>query len=119
MKTMEKSTVKYWMKPEEKLMFKVVSPTEVFLLQVLGRDMNGPFSHRHEKVTYPSEKRLAEETTHMLSGYAQDWEELMNEYLQVNKEKLALMSEYRQRLYNEGRLALAIFWAVIPKIPFN
>ncbi len=115
---MEKSTVTYWMKPAEKLMYKVVSPTEVFLLQVLGRDMNGMFSHRHEKVTFPSEARLAEETKAMLSGYAQDWEELMNEYLQVNKEKLVMMSEYRQRLYNDGRLILSILWTLTPKLPF-
>jgi hypothetical protein len=97
-------TVHYWSDSAQKLMYKQISPTEVILLQVSGRDLSRDFSHRHEKVTFPSAARLSEDISRMQESFFQDWENLMNEYLQVNKEKLAIMNEHRQRQFERGQL---------------
>lgn len=93
----------YYRKSAEKLMFKQISDTVVILLQIEGRDLSKHFHHKHETVTYPNAERLQEDVMDMEPGTADDWEDLMNEYLQVNKEKLRIMSAYRQRLYDEGK----------------
>lgn len=92
----------------EKLMMKLTGPTHACLLQVKGRDLDGTFSHRHESVTYPSAERQAQEIAinKLVPATAQAWEELMNEFLQVNKEKLALMNLYRQQAFDKGTLKL-------------
>lgn len=95
-------TVSYWSAPENKLMYRRISPTEMILLQVHGRDLGGAFSHRHEKVTYPSSERLEASLSTLQKSDAAAWEDLMNEYLQVNKVKLEMMNVYRQSQYDRG-----------------
>jgi hypothetical protein len=53
----------FWIQPEEKLMYRIVSTTEVFLLQCKGRDMGKEFKHRHEKVVFPSPERYGRKLT--------------------------------------------------------
>jgi hypothetical protein len=96
--------VQFWADPEKKLMFRVVSPTELILLQILGRDIGGPFSHCHRRVTYPDPDRLQADLEGMKLSDAWKWEDLMNEYLQVNKVKLEVMNTYRQSQYEKGGL---------------
>jgi hypothetical protein len=98
--------VSYYENTEAKLMYKRLSPTEAILLQVLGRDMSKPFHHKHEKIVFPSSDRLEKDLADMKPRTAQDWEDLMNEYLQVNKVKLEMMNDLRQRRYQEGALKL-------------
>ena len=94
----------YFANPETNLMYKRVSPTVVILLQVQGRDLNQDFHHKHEKVTFPSVERLEKDIQEMKIRTAQDWEDLMNEFLQVNKVKLELMNIHRQQKYERGEL---------------
>jgi len=98
--------VTYWATPEVNLMYKRISPTVVILLQVNGRDLNQDFHHKHEKVTFPSAERLEKDIQEMKVRTAQDWEDLMNEFLQVNKVKLELMNIHRQQRYEKGALQL-------------
>ncbi|HYG19894.1 MAG TPA: hypothetical protein VD816_13245 [Ohtaekwangia sp.] len=101
---MEPSIVTYHSDPVRKLMYKRISPTEVILLQIYGRDLGASFSHRHEKVTFPSRERLEEDLASMNKAFSQDWEDLMTEYLQVNKEKLNILNQYRQGQFERGML---------------
>lgn len=96
----------YWINPGEKLMYRIVSQTEVYLIQVKGRDLNKSFTHRHEKVTFPDYERLDADLNSMEASTQQAWELLMNEYLAVNNLKREMMSEYRQKVYNNGGLLL-------------
>lgn len=96
--------VTYFANPQTNLMYKRVSPTVVILLQVQGRDLNQDFHHKHEKVTFPSAERLEKDIQEMKIRTAQDWEDLMNEFLQVNKVKLELMNIHRQQRYDRGEL---------------
>jgi hypothetical protein len=94
----------YFFTPEKKMMYRIISPTEAILLQILGRDLGGPFSHRHERITYPNEERLQSDISSMQPSNESKWEDLMNEYLQVNKVKLELMNVYRDSQYKKGAL---------------
>jgi len=96
--------VTYWINQPAKLMIKRISETQADLLVVFGRDMNQPFDHRHTRVTYPSALRLDEALKDMQASTVDAWEELMNEYLQVNKVKLEIMNVFRQRKYERGDL---------------
>jgi hypothetical protein len=96
----------YYQNKEQKRMLRQVSPTEAIELQVLGRDLGSFFKHLHGKITYPSAERLKEELTKLQPATAEEWESLMNEYLQVNKAKLALIDNYRQKQYENGKLKL-------------
>jgi hypothetical protein len=101
-------TPEFYANLTEKLMLKLTGPTQAYLLQVKGRDIGAAFSHRHESITYPSAERQLEEITinKMVPTTSEAWEELMNEFLQVNKEKLEMMSRYRQHAYEKGTLKL-------------
>lgn len=94
----------YYQDPAQKRMLRLVSPTEAIELQVLGRDLGSYFKHLHGKITYPSAERLAEEISKLQPATAEEWTDLMNEYLQVNKAKLELMNQYRQKQYEQGKL---------------
>lgn len=98
--------VNYWINKEAKLMYRRVSAAQVDQLQVLGRDLGAAFSHSHRRVTFPSPDGLQEDLNihKMEASNAEAWEDMMNEYLQINKEKLNIMNQYRQRRYEEGRL---------------
>lgn len=85
-------------------MIKRISPTQADLLVVFGRDINQPFDHRHTRVTYPDPARLEEALTGMAESTAQAWEDLMNDFLQVNKVKVELMNVYRQSQFDRGTL---------------
>lgn len=98
--------ITYWGNPDKNLMYKRLSPTVLILLQVLGRDLLKVFSHRHELITYPTAERLEADLAEMKQRTHQDWEDLTNEYLQVNKSKLQIMSDHRQRMFEKGGLAL-------------
>lgn len=98
--------ITYFENPEQKLMYKRVSPTEVYLVQALGRDLSKPFNHRHEKITYPTSDRLDKVIADLKISTAQDWEMYLMEFMQVNKEKLAIMSAHRQQLHEKGALVL-------------
>lgn len=98
--------VTYWGNPATNLMYKRLSPTVLILLQVQGRDMAKPFHHKHELVTYPTAERLEKDLADMKPRTAQDWEDLMNEFLQVNKVKLEIMNVHRQSMYEKGVLVL-------------
>lgn len=100
------SEVAYYINPEAKLMYKLTGPTHAYLLQVDGRDLSAVFHHRHESVTYPSAERLQQELAGLAPSTAEAWYDLMNEYLQVNKAKLEIVNEIRQRKYDKGELKL-------------
>lgn len=97
----EKHPVTYWIIAEKKKMIRRISPTEADLLVVFGRDLSKDFDHRHTRVTYPSSDRLDEDLQGMTTSTPEAWEQLLNEYLQVNKVKLSRMCEYRQRKFNQ------------------
>jgi hypothetical protein len=94
----------FWADPEKKLMIRQTGPAEAILLQILGRDVNGFFHHRHERISYPNPDRLQETLASLKPSDPVAWEDLMNEYLQVNKIKLELMNTYRQAQYEKGVL---------------
>lgn len=94
--------VTYWINHAERKMLKRFSDTQADLLVVFGRDMNQPFDHRHTRVTYPTAERLDEAISGMQASTAQAWEDLMNEFLQVNKVKVDIMNVYRQSQYDRG-----------------
>jgi hypothetical protein len=96
----------FWAQPEEKLMYRIISETEVYLVQVKGRDLTKEFRHRHEKVTFPSYQRLEEDLNTMTPSDQQAWESMVSEYLLLNKEKLNVLNDYRQKAYNNGSLIL-------------
>lgn len=96
----------YHSNPELKLMYKVVSPTEAIVVQILGRDLGGAFSHKHVRITFPDADRLNEELKDMHPSTPEAWEALLTEYLMINKEKLAIVNERRQMLYDQGQLKL-------------
>lgn len=96
--------VTYWVNKDEKKMIKRISPTQADLLAVLGRDINQPFDHRHTRVIYPTPERLDEALVGMTESTALAWEDLMNEFLQVNKVKIDLMNIYRQSKFDRGTL---------------
>lgn len=101
----DKYNVTYWKHPELKKMIRRISPNQADILSVVGRDLTKEFDHSHTRSTYPSPERLDEELKDFKPGNLDDWELLMNEYLQVNKVKLSRMNEYRQRKFNEtGRI---------------
>lgn len=98
--------VSYWVLPEHKKMFRRVSETQADLLVVQGRDLSKAFDHRHTRVYYPSAARLEEDLRGMSESTMEAWEDLLNEYLQVNKVKLDRISEYRQMKFNQtGRIS--------------
>jgi hypothetical protein len=103
MKTSEVE-VKFWKNEQERTMIKQLSPTEIYLVQIAGRDLNAPFHHRHERVTYPNADRLTKDLESFSPGSAEDWEDFINEFLQVNKAKLEFMNVRRQKLYEAGKL---------------
>lgn len=94
----------YWADFERKLMYKVLSPTEACVVQVHGRDLNKSFTHRHEKITFPSQERLLHDLSTLEESNANAWEDMMIEYLQVNKEKLEVLNAHRQRQFERGIL---------------
>lgn len=98
----------YYHHPATKLMLRLTSPTHAYLLQVQGRNLDGPFAHRHESVTQPSPERMQEEIKilKLEPSTPEAWQDLMNEFLQVNKAKLEMMNTYRQRAYETGKLRL-------------
>jgi len=103
---MEKTSSTYYANHEQHLMYKLLSPTMVDIIQISGRDMTGFFRHRHERITFPSEERLKQALASMTASSPEAWEEYMMEYLQVNKEKLTLIISQRQELYDKGMLLL-------------
>jgi hypothetical protein len=105
-KTTPEYPVTYWVHPDpdQKIMMLRFSPTQADFLVVFGRDLTKPFDHRHTRVTYPSEARLDEAIAKLVPGSPQGWNDLMNEYLQVNKVKLEIMNVYRQAQYDKGTL---------------
>jgi hypothetical protein len=103
---MEKTSSTYYANHEQHLMYKLLSPTMVDIIQISGRDMTGFFRHRHERITFPSEERLKQALASMTQSSPEAWEDYMMEYLQVNTEKLKLIIDQRQELYNKGMLLL-------------
>lgn len=98
----------YHINPAKKLMLRITGPAHAYLVQVLGRDMNAPFSHRHESIMYPSPERLQEEIklNQMQPATEQQWQELVSEYLQVNKAKVDVWNDWRQKQYENGNLKM-------------
>lgn len=94
----------YYANHDQQIMYKLVSKLLVDVIQIKGRDINGFFSHRHERIAFPSEERLAEDLANMKPSSADAWREYMSDYLQMNKEKLATLSDHKQKLYNQGLL---------------
>ena len=95
--------VKYWKDLSAKLMIKQLSPTEVVKLQIQGRDPSQSFNHIHCRVIYPSAERLAEDLEKLQEGCADEWEDLLTEFIQVNKEKAKFMNDHRQKLFDQGK----------------
>jgi hypothetical protein len=98
----------FWSQPDEKLMYRIISTTEVYLLQCKGRDMGKEFKHRHEKVVFPSAERLAEDLQQLKGDKPlwqesdqKAWESLLSEYLQLNQEKLNVIRDIRFKIYNQ------------------
>lgn len=101
------SQVKYFYHAGQQVMYKRIGlQLSLVLLQIVGRDLSAPFSHRHERITFPSEERLQETISGCSESFAQDWENLLNEYAQVTKAKLEYINHWRQREYEAGRLKL-------------
>jgi hypothetical protein len=97
---------KFYKNDREKLMYRRSSPTEMIVVQILGRDLGGTFSHRHARLTYPSAELAQEAINGLREATPDEWEKFMCEYLAVNKMKLEIMSDHRQRAYESGRLHL-------------
>jgi hypothetical protein len=96
----------YYANHDQQIMYKLVGNLLVDVIQIKGRDLTGFFSHRHERVTFPSQERLAEDLAGMKPSSAEAWQQYVSDYLQINKEKLSRLNEHRQQLYDKGQLKL-------------
>lgn len=76
----------------------------IILLVAQGRNMGADFDHTHKTLGVLESEVL--DFTKMQPATAEDWNELMLEYLGINKEKANIMSAFRQHQFETGKLKL-------------
>jgi hypothetical protein len=86
----------FWENKAENMMVKRISETEVFLVQVKGRDLGKDFTHNHSRATYPTKERLDERLQRFKLSTEEEYEIMLATYFQVNDPKRERFNEARQ-----------------------
>jgi hypothetical protein len=91
----------FWELKAENMIVKRISETEVFIVQVKGRELGRDFSHAHSRATYPTKERLDERLQKFTPSTEEEYEMLMAAYFQINDPKRKLFNDHRQARWNQ------------------
>jgi hypothetical protein len=91
----------FWELKAENMIVKRISDTEVFLIQVKGRDLGADFAHNHSRATYPSKDRLDERLQRFTLSTEEEYEIMLATYFQVNDPKRERFNQIRQMKYEQ------------------
>lgn len=90
----------YWEIKSDNIIVKRISDTEVYQVQVHGRELTKDFIHTHTRTTFPEKARLDEYLEKFTPSTDEEYDILLAAHFQITAHKRDWFNEYRQRKYD-------------------